>query len=141
MAYSMKRRRDHDTAFRFSGRVSYEWCGDDGAVIATVPHFASPSCCDELVALCEAEGWVTEQGDYSQATVDMEVDAHPRVRDFLLAKGLVRALERCMMATHGRGPTGFGESLTISTLPRTAAPARGVLTNPVPPPPLLAPHR
>ena len=63
---------------------------------------------------------MTEQGDYSQATVDMEVDAHPRVREFLLRKGLVGALERCMMATHGRGPTGFGE-LTLSTLPRMAS--------------------
>ena len=110
MASSRKRpRRDDDAAFCFSGRVAYEYSGDDGAVIATVPHFASPACCDELVALCEAEGWATEQTDYSQATVDMEVDAHPRVREFLLRNGLVPALKRCMTATHGCGPTGFGE--------------------------------
>ena len=83
--------------------------------VASVPGFATTQLCEELVGLCEQHGFGAERAGsgYTQATVDLEVDAAPTVRAWLLRRGLLPAISRCMRATHGAAPAAFDDVFVV----------------------------
>jgi hypothetical protein len=97
------------SAFRFPGKIRYHCVvtdptSGDSICIASVPSFASPAACDQLIALAEQTGFGREAvgSGYSQATVDLEVDSSPAVRAYLLEKDFIATVSQCMRATHER---------------------------------------
>ena len=116
---NVKRCRVEATTFRAAPRqVRYHHTGDsddDTSTIASMPGFATPMLCNELVDLCESVGFGKEQdaARYTQATVDLEVDAAPRVQSFLRTRGLVHAVASCMLRTHGHVPAAFDDVFVV----------------------------
>ena len=90
-----------------------------GVSIVSVPGFAHADACRELVRLAEEIGFerdvgVTESGKkYLQATVDIEIDKAPSIRNFLLEHGLVQELSKAMIASHGQRPLGFDDVFIV----------------------------
>lgn len=99
--------------FRFSGRVKYI-CVDETATIACIPQVASGAMCQELVNICEACGFRQEaNADYVQATVDLEVDSAPEVREWLLSRNLVSTVKKCILSTHCVDIIGFDDVFVV----------------------------
>lgn len=98
---------------QIAGKITYRHTDGNGTVVAVVRNFATPSLCDALVSLCEEHGFGRKEQDYAQSTVDLEVDAVPRVRDWLLQCGLMPALTRCMLASHGHPPIAFDDVFVV----------------------------
>lgn len=87
----------------------------DASVICSFPFFASPEICEELILLCEMEGFHSEKEEstYTQATFDLEVDSNPRVRDWLVTHELVPEISACMQRSHATSLVSFDDVFVV----------------------------
>jgi hypothetical protein len=87
----------------------------DASTLCSFPRFASPAACEDLISLCEEEGYHAEECDsnYTQATFDLEVDTSPRVREWLVQHDLVPAVSCCMQSSHGTAPVSFDDVFVV----------------------------
>ena len=86
----------------------------DSSSICSFPSFCSANVCERLISLCEEEGFKSEDDqEYHQSTFDLEVDASPKVREYLVKNGFVPALCDCMMLSHGTSPVAFDDVFVV----------------------------
>lgn len=108
------------SCFRFNGKIRYvcvipSVTDEDGICIAIVPGFADGAMCEELIRLCEDHQFSAEERGsvYTQSTVDIEIDSAPLIRKWLIDRGLITVVSRCMMATHGSSPIAFDDVFVV----------------------------
>mmetsp|Transcript_19155 Transcript_19155/g.27573 ORF Transcript_19155/g.27573 Transcript_19155/m.27573 type:complete len:220 (+) Transcript_19155:189-848(+) len=96
-------------------RLKYHLYINSSCIIASIPKFASNSMCNELIQLCEYCGFVQENDayGYTQATVDLEVDRTPEVREWLLDRHLIEAVTRCIKWSHGQTISAFDDVFVV----------------------------
>ena len=97
--------KPHKLRFHYSSHSS---------CLCSFPKFAAKETCDELISLCESEGFRSEKSsDYSQATFDLEVDSSARVREWLIEHKLVPKVSACMMSSHSTCPVSFDDVFVV----------------------------
>ncbi len=104
--------------FRFPGKIKFPCvltspCGS--ATIAVIPGFAGEELCTELIQLCNSYGFHSEDtcSEYPQATVDLEVDSCPTIRDSLLQKDFVSAVKKSILSTHEASLVAFDDVFVV----------------------------
>jgi len=123
MSQSVKKQRllptDHSSqkqsfdSFSKPSKLIYHHISES-SVLCSFPKFTSPACCEDLIALCESEGFHTEERkEYSQATFDLEVDSSPCVREWLINRGLVPNVAACMRSSHAAAPLSFDDVFVV----------------------------
>jgi hypothetical protein len=90
----------------------------ESSQVVVLSEFASSRLCSRLIRLCERQGFRQESdASYTQATVDLEVDASPRVKAFLKGHRLLDALQANLIAHFQQQIYAFDDVVTKSSSP------------------------
>jgi hypothetical protein len=82
--------------------------------LSVVSGFASPDLCTRLIRLCEKVGFKKEADvTYRQSTVDLEVDASPRIKKCLKAANLIDALQKHMLTVFEQQVCAFDDLFVV----------------------------
>ena len=77
--------------------------------------FLSPTQCDSLVATCESAKFSQDSNhkEYTQATVDLEVDRCPAVRDLIVGMGIAPKISEAIRVYCGQDVTCFNDLFVV----------------------------
>ena len=85
-----------------------------GAIVS-VPNFASPKECNDIISTCERFGFSGEADEisYAQSTIDIEVDSCPPLRDFLISIDLIPRIQHYMLSVFETRITAFDDVFVV----------------------------
>jgi hypothetical protein len=109
---------DTDTFKLVPSRVRTHLSTLESSKVVVLSEFASSRLCSRLIRLCERQGFRQESdASYTQATVDLEVDASPRLKAFLKGRRLLDALQSCLIDHFQQQIYAFDDVVTKSSPP------------------------
>ena len=114
----MKRRRSESpgggATLALPRKTKYHYYEKDKNIIASLPGFWSPSLCDNFVTLAEEHGFTSEKTkEYTQATIDIEVDKSPPLKELLLNHSFVERVAQAIVRVHGSQITAFDDVFVV----------------------------